>query len=546
MLSGVYHKCINPLFTQSFHKKYHNYTYFQLRNNTNCSARLCTTLLKSSDHKNPKTLSQNSIHNSNSDSRKSRVNSPDPDPGTEPDLPSSPVTSLLEVLNFDGVGWDIVSIALPAALALASDPITSLVDTAFVGHLVELAAVGISVSVFNLISKLFNVPLLNVTTSFVAEEQALIAKDSSPDSQSKILLPSVSTSLLLALGLGIAEAVGLFVGSGFLLNTMGISVDSPMREPAEQFLMMRAFGAPPVVIALAAQGTFRGFKDTKTPLYAVGAGNLLNALLSPILIFTFGFGISGAAIAGVISEYLTASILLWKLNGKVLLIAPDIKVGRFSQYLKSGALLIGRTLALLITTTLSTALAAREGPVPMAGHQICVEVWLAVSLLTDALALAGQALLAGGVSQGNYGQAREVVYKVLQIGALTGAALGFILFVGFGALSTLFSTDSEVLEIARSGTLFVAGSQPINAIAFVLDGLYYGVSDFEFAAYSMFMIGIVSSIFLLVAAPLFGLPGVWAGLFLFVALRVVAGLWRLQKRDGPWKFLRSDMEQDSV
>lgn len=32
---------------------------------------------------------------------------------------------------------------------------------------------------------------------------------------------------------------------------------------------------------------------------------------------------------------------------------------------------------------------------------------------------------------------------------------------------------------------FVAGSQPLNAIAFVLDGLYYGVSDFGFAAYSM-------------------------------------------------------------
>ncbi|KAF3659072.1 MATE efflux family protein 2, chloroplastic [Capsicum annuum] len=437
---------------------------------------------------------------------------------------------------------------------------------------VELAAVGISVSVFNLISKLFNVPLLNVTTSFVAEEQALITKgdDSSPDSQSKILLPSVSTSLLLALGLGIAEAVGLSVGSGFMMNTMGISVDSPMRVPAEQFLTMRGFGAPPVVIALAAQGTFRGFKDTKTPLYAVGkyqrypntyliyikqiqkssglsgAGNLVNAFLSPILIFSFGFGISGAAIAGVISEYLTASILLWKLNGKVLLIAPDIDVGRFSQYLKSGALLIGRTFALLITTTLSTALAAQQGPVPMAGHQICFEVWLAVSLLTDALALAGQALLATGVSQGNYGQAREVVYKVLQIGALTGVALGFSLFIGFEALSTLFSTDSEVLKIARSGTLFVAGSQPINAIAFVLDGLYYGVSDFEFAAYSMLVNGIVSSIFLLVAAPLFGLPGVWAGLFLFVALRVVAGILRLQARDGPWKFLRSDMEQDSV
>lgn len=41
----------------------------------------------------------------------------------------------------------------------------------------ELAAVGVSASVFNLVSKLFNVPLLNITTSFVAEEQALVTKD---------------------------------------------------------------------------------------------------------------------------------------------------------------------------------------------------------------------------------------------------------------------------------------------------------------------------------------------------------------------------------
>jgi len=43
-----------------------------------------------------------------------------------------------------------------------------------------------------------------------------------------------------------------------------------MRGPAEQFLSLRAFGSPAIVLALAAQGTFRGFLDTKTPLYAVG------------------------------------------------------------------------------------------------------------------------------------------------------------------------------------------------------------------------------------------------------------------------------------
>jgi hypothetical protein len=37
----------------------------------------------------------------------------------------------------DTIGLDILSIALPAALALAADPIAALVDTAFVGHIGE-------------------------------------------------------------------------------------------------------------------------------------------------------------------------------------------------------------------------------------------------------------------------------------------------------------------------------------------------------------------------------------------------------------------------
>ncbi|XP_059668074.1 protein DETOXIFICATION 44, chloroplastic isoform X2 [Cornus florida] len=487
--------------------------------NPNCSLRT-RTVPKSSPHKNPNTSVDASAQESKPPISRNGVKRPDPSSASDSSFSSSfsfILRPIREKLKFDELGMEILAIALPAALALAADPIASLVDTAFVGHLgsAELAAIGVSVSVFNLVSKLFNVPLLNVTTSFVAEEQALVTKgndesvkfDQVADQESKKVIPSVSTSLLLAAGIGIAEAVALSVGSGFLMNTMGIPVDSPMRVPAEQFLSLRAFGAPPIVIALAAQGTFRGFKDTKTPLYAVG-------------------------------KYLIAFILLWKLNDEVSLASPNIDGKRVARYLKSGGLLIGRTVAVLLTLTLATSMAAREGPIPMAGHQICLQVWLAVSLLTDALALAGQALLASTYSQGNYGQARELIYKVLQIGLVTGVALAVMLFLGFGAISSLFTTDSEVQEIAWSGTLFVAGSQPLNALAFVLDGLYYGVSDFGYAAYSMVLVGIISSVFLLVAAPIYGLAGVWAGLFLFMTLRVVAGIWRLGRKGGPWKLLQ--------
>lgn len=70
-----------------------------------------------------------------------------------------------------------------------------------------------------------------------------------------------------------------------------------------------------------------------------------------------------------------------------------------------------------MTLTLATSLAAREGPVPMAGYEICLQVWLTISLLNDALALAGQVCKITGMefSKGNYKQARTVLYRVLQV-----------------------------------------------------------------------------------------------------------------------------------
>ena len=40
---------------------------------------------------------------------------------------------------------------------------------------VELGSAAVSMSIFNTISKLFNIPLLSVSTSFVAEDIAKVA-----------------------------------------------------------------------------------------------------------------------------------------------------------------------------------------------------------------------------------------------------------------------------------------------------------------------------------------------------------------------------------
>lgn len=62
--------------------------------------------------------------------------------------------------------------------------------------------------------------------------------------------------------------------------------DSPMLMPAQKYLTLRSLGAPAVLLSLAMQGIFRGFKDTKTPLYATGELKAPSAKL-PLSTWTF-------------------------------------------------------------------------------------------------------------------------------------------------------------------------------------------------------------------------------------------------------------------
>ncbi|CAM6028462.1 unnamed protein product [Sphagnum balticum] len=437
----------------------------------------------------------------------------------------------------DGILREIIVLALPALIAQAVDPVAQLMETAFIGRIgvVELAAVGVSISTFNLVSRMFNMPLLNVTTSFVADDAS---KENRTIDTGKPMLASVSSALVLGTFLGVGEAGILAFLAGPMLTLMGVSVMSPMRGPAVKYLALRAFGAPALVISFAVQGIFRGFKDTRIALSASLAGSLINILLEPILMFTFHFGVSGAAVATVASQYVMAGLLLWNLNKRVVLLPPQLKDLRVNRFLKSGGFLLGRSLALLVVWTLSTSMAARQGPIPMAAHQICRQLWFAAALLSDSLALAAQAIISTAFAQHDYKQAEDTAFLVLQIGAGFGMLMGLVLWFGMPTFSRLFTKDSMVLEIVASLTPFLALTQPINSLAFVFDGLHYGASDFSYAAYSMMLLAVPSTLILLFCPRLWGLPGVWAGMTAVMFLRMVSGFVRLGAATGPWNFLR--------
>ncbi|KAJ0961181.1 hypothetical protein J5N97_000865 [Dioscorea zingiberensis] len=488
------------------------------------------------------------------------------------------------VLKLDEIGLEIAQIAVPAALALAADPLASLVDTAFIGQLgsVEIAAVGVSIAIFNQVSKVAIYPLVSVTTSFVAEEDAIcnqiIVKEENKDlekasplhSEMKVLpvcndsektgcyssqisskftnmfkvgpdrkyIPSVSSALVVGGVLGLIQSIFLILSAKVVLNIMGVKSGSPMLAPACRYLTLRSLGAPAVLLSLAMQGVFRGFKDTKTPLYATVAGDLANIILDPILIFVFHMGVSGAAIAHVLSQYLITFILLCKLVKQVDVVPPSFKALQFSRFLKCGFLLLARVIAVTFCVTLAASLAAHNGPIPMAAFQISLQLWLATSLLSDGLAVAGQAIIASSFAKGDYNKVVAATSRVLQLSIVVGVALAVLLGVGMEFGSGVFTKDKDVVKLIHKGLPFVAATQPIDSLAFVFDGVNFGASDYTYSAYSMVMVAVISIPSLIFLSSSHGYIGIWLALTIYMSLRTFAGVWRMGAARGPWAFLR--------
>ncbi|KAE9584877.1 putative multi antimicrobial extrusion protein [Lupinus albus] len=496
--------------------------------------------------------------------------------------------------KIDSLTKEILVIGIPAAIAVAADPLASLIDTAFIGHLgpVQLAATGASIALFNQALRITVFPLVSITTSFVAEEDTKekinalaaekklaeiikadelekgVTKENNNETPKESLavngeikvlvdgtsknvtnkgnagkkkrrLASASTALLFGLLLGLFQAAILILLEKPLLYAMGLKHNSPMLVPAGKYLRLRALGSPAVLLSMVMQGIFRGFKDATTPLYVILSGYALNVALDPILIFYCKLGIEGAAISHVLAQYVMALALLLILMKKMVLLPPGLKDLQIFRFLKNGGLVLARVVAVTFCITLSASLASRLGPIKMAGFQVCLQVWLTSSLLADGLAVAVQAILACSFTEKNNEKVAAAAARTLQLGFILGVIL--FIFVGAGLYfgAGMFSNSILVVQFIKIGMPYVAATQPINSFAFVFDGIYYGSSDFAYSAYSLILASIVSigSLFLLYESN--GFVGIWIGLTINMSLRMLAGVWRMGTGTGPWRFLRS-------
>ena len=199
-----------------------------------------------------------------------------------------------------------IAFTIPVILSGVLQLLFNAADVIVVGRFAgdeSLAAVGSTSSLINLLVNLFMGLSVgaNVTVAFYF----------GCDHKEKVR-DTVHTSITLSLISGLFLTVFGMAASHQILVWMGSPED--VIGLASLYLKIYFLGMPALLTYNFGAAILRATGNTKTPLYFLTASGVVNVILNLGLVIGFHLGVAGVAIATVISEYISAVLILWYLH----------------------------------------------------------------------------------------------------------------------------------------------------------------------------------------------------------------------------------------
>jgi putative MATE family efflux protein len=413
----------------------------------------------------------------------------------------------------------VLALAAPALVVLAAEPLYLLVDTAVVGHLGAVALGGLAVGggLLAWAAGLLNFLAYGTT--------ARAARRAGAGDRAGAVSEGVQATWL-ALGLGLTVLVLFELMAGPLTRALA-GGPGPVAEAGEQWLRIAALGLPLLLVSLAGNGWLRGVQELRRPVRYVVAGSLVSLVLCPLLVHPAGLGLIGSAIANVAGQTLTAAMFVRAIVREGVAWRP--RPAAIRRQLVIGRDLLLRAVVMQVSFLVAAGVAARIGTAQLGAHQIALQMFFFLALVLDAYAIAAQTLVGHALGADRPEEARATARRVALWGLGTGLIVAGLLLVLRPLLLPLFTGDPAVQEQAEVAWWFLAGMQPLAGVVFALDGVLMGAGDVGYLR----TITIGSALFgflplSLLAGPLdWGLAGVWTGLTLFIAMRLVGVLVRV-------------------
>lgn len=441
-------------------------------------------------------------------------------------------------ITFSTVTRELVALAWPIAAATLGETAMGLVDTKLVGgvHPAALGGVGVGATLMYLCYALNYGGMRGVKV-----QTAHAIGEGHPERS----FDYARAGLAIGLGLGIAVFLVCRDVSP-LLRLLGI--DAEIIPYARDFLAAVTWGGPATCMLSALIQWRQGVADSRTPMVAGIAGNVVNAFLAWTLIYGHlgmpALGVRGAGYATATAEWLEMLAML------ALFVHAERKHGPRAkmplQQAARGVVDIGLPTGLhfvveTISFTAFTAVLGSLGTAEIAAHQIALAV-IRVSFLPGvAVADAATVMVGRALGQRRLDLADAATRSAIKLAAgfMALCGVGFALFGR--TLAGFFTESSEVVHTARNLLFVAAVFQVLDAVQIVLRGALRGAKDVKVVA----AIGILATWTCLPAAAWLlgrqlglGALGGWLG---FIGETVIAAtlFWRRWNR-GSWRRAYAD------
>lgn len=409
---------------------------------------------------------------------------------------------------------------MPALGALIAEPLFLLADSAIVGRLGTTPLGGLGVAAQALSA------LVNVSIFLAYGTTAAVARQLGAGNRQAAIRQGID-------GIWLAGAIGVVVIAaglplaGPIVRAFGAT--AAVTGQAVIYLRISLLGAPGMLVVLAGTGILRGLQDTRTPLIVSVAANVVNVALNATFVLGLRFGIAGSAWGTVIAQNgsAIAYLSMVAIGARRAGVGFGLDLAGLKAAARTGGALVIRTLALQAVLIAATAIAARQGDVAIAAHQVAFRVWNLLAFALDAIAIAAQAMTGKYLGAGDVAGARAATTLMIRWGIGCGAVFGLAVFAVRPWLPALFSAAPPVAHLLLVVLIVVAVAQPAAGVVFVLDGVLIGAGDQNYLAVAGL---IATAVFGLAAATDVvsgaGLLGLWFAITAWLAARFVTLTWR--------------------
>jgi len=377
-------------------------------------------------------------------------------------------------ITFKGIN----KLAIPAIITGIAEPLLSITDTAIIGnvetHSIEsLAAVGIAGSFISAL-----IWILAQTRSAIS---ATVAKYLGANKLDDIMtLPAQIISLNLLLSVLIYGVSVFFANEIFeLYNAKGLVLNYSV-----SYFKIRSLGFPLTLFVFSVFGVFRGLQNTYWPMVISIIGVILNIILDVILVYGVDgliapMHVEGAAWASVIAQVVMAILafvlMLKKTPFNFKFSYPFNK--EISNILSISFNLIIRAISLNIALFMANSYATKYGDTYIAAQTIAFQIWLFFAFFIDGYASVGNIVSGKLLGEKNYKKMWLLSIKLSRYSIVVAVILSVFCSIFYLEIGRLFTKDQQVLQLF--GTIFwiVLIMQPINAVAFVFDGIFKGLAE---------------------------------------------------------------------